>query len=80
MQNPLEVASDPQALANGYIADVEAGNGSTFQLVASPVQFDEQPPRPRRAPEAGEHTEEVLLELGLTWERIGELKKAGAIS
>ena len=79
-QDALEVARDPQAVANGYVADVDAGDGTTFQLVASPVQFDEQPPRPRRAPQAGEHTEEVLLELGMDWDRIAALKASGAIA
>lgn len=80
VQDTLEVARDPQAVANGYVADVDAGDGSSFRLVASPVQFDERPPRPRRAPEAGEHTEEVLLEHGMDWERIAALKAAGAIA
>jgi hypothetical protein len=31
------------------------------------------------APEHGQHTEEVLLELGLTWPEIGEHKESGAI-
>jgi crotonobetainyl-CoA:carnitine CoA-transferase CaiB-like acyl-CoA transferase len=31
------------------------------------------------APEHGQHTEEVLLELGYTWEEIGALRDSGAV-
>jgi crotonobetainyl-CoA:carnitine CoA-transferase CaiB-like acyl-CoA transferase len=79
-QNLLMLASDPQVAANGLTVDVDAGDGSTFKLVASPVQFDEQPPVLRKGPEAGQHTEEILLERGIAWERIAELKKSGAIN
>ena len=79
-QNLLMLQSDPQVLANGLLVDVEAGDGNTFRLVANPVQFDEQPPALRKGPEAGQHTEEILLERGLRWERIAELKKSGAIN
>jgi crotonobetainyl-CoA:carnitine CoA-transferase CaiB-like acyl-CoA transferase len=75
-----QVATDPQVLSNGHIVEVDAGDGSTFKLVASPVQFDDQPPELRRGPEHAQHTEEVLLELGLDWDRITALKQAGAIS
>jgi crotonobetainyl-CoA:carnitine CoA-transferase CaiB-like acyl-CoA transferase len=79
-QNLLMLQSDPQVLANGLVVDVEAGDGSTFKLVANPVQFDEQPPALRKGPEAGQHTEEILLERGIPWERIAELKKSGAVN
>ena len=58
---------------------IEAGNGQTVQLVANPVQFDEAPVAATRAPEHGEHTEMVLLELGLTWDDLAALKDSGAI-
>lgn len=79
MQSALEVHDDPQVEANGYLPTVVAGNGSPFRMPANPVQFDETPPSPTGAPEHGQHTEEVLLELGLTWEQIAEHKDKGAI-
>ena len=79
MQTPLEVHDDPQTLANGHLADVEMANGTNLKLVTSPVQFDEQPAKPLRAPELGEHTETFLLDMGLSWDEISSLKDSGAI-
>jgi len=79
-QNLVQLPGDPQVVANDLLRDVDAGDGTTFKLVSSPVQFDEAPPDLRKGPEAGQHTEEILLERGVAWERIAELKKAGAIN
>jgi crotonobetainyl-CoA:carnitine CoA-transferase CaiB-like acyl-CoA transferase len=79
MQTSLEVHDDPQAVANGYLPSVATGDGAEFTLVANPVQFDERPPALVRAPDHGQHTEEVLLELGLTWDDIIAHKERGAI-
>jgi crotonobetainyl-CoA:carnitine CoA-transferase CaiB-like acyl-CoA transferase len=80
MQTAKEVGQDVQALANGYLAEVDRGDGTTFTLVASPVQFDETTPTLRPGPDMGQHTEEVLLAAGYTWDELAALKEAGAIS
>ncbi len=76
---PRDLASDPQVLANGYLAEVDLGNGHSLPMVTAPVQFDGQPAHPLRAPEHGEHTETVLLELGLSWDELSTLKRSNAI-
>lgn len=80
VQNTLEVAADPQVRANGYMASAATKEGTPFELVASPVQFDEEPTGTRRAPEFNEHGDEILRELGLDMERILELKASGAVA
>jgi crotonobetainyl-CoA:carnitine CoA-transferase CaiB-like acyl-CoA transferase len=73
-----ELLDDPQVVANGYIGTVSE-DGLEYRLPAVPVQIDERPPPMRRAPEHGEHTEAVLLELGYSWEDIIGLKEAGVL-
>ncbi len=74
-----ELLTDPQVLANDYIGEVPGDGGPSYRLPTVPVQFDERPPELRRAPEHGEHTEELLLELGYSWEQLAEFKTAGVI-
>ncbi len=79
VQTAHEVHRDVQVMENGYLAPVEAQGKTPLSVVASPVQFDEMPASIRGAPEHGEHTEAVLLELGHSWEDIGALREQGAI-
>jgi len=74
-----ELPDDPQVVANDYVGEVVLDDGTSYRLPAVPVQLDGQGPPLRRAPEHGEHTEALLLELGYDWERIIELKDAGVI-
>ena len=78
-QKAIELHDDVQAIENGYIDQVVGGDGVSFPLVMNPVQFDEHPADLVRAPEIGEHTDEILTELRMAWDRIVELKLAGAI-
>lgn len=79
VQTPEEVLSDPQVLANEFMATGEEP-GPPLHVVSSPAQFDEKPLGTiRRAPEHGQHTEEVLLEAGCTWDEINALKERGAV-
>ncbi len=82
MQSLAEIAEDPQARVNGFVTQVgEEGQPGSYFGVASPGQFDEETiGELRPSPEPGQHTEEVLLDMGLEWERISELKASGAIN
>jgi hypothetical protein len=75
---PARGRVDPQVVANHFVTTVD-GPARTYPLVASPAQFDGTPPSLARAPEHGEHTEEILLELGLDWDQILAHKEAGAV-
>ena len=80
VQTPLELHHDPQVLANGYLREVTSDRRPPFMVVGPPVQFDEQPaPNGRAAPDHGEHTDEVLLELGLDWDTIIAHKTAADV-
>jgi crotonobetainyl-CoA:carnitine CoA-transferase CaiB-like acyl-CoA transferase len=67
VNTPDDVLEDPQAIAAGGFVDVPEGGGSpAHRAVASPVSFDGAPLSPRGVPALGQHTAEVLAELGLT--------------
>jgi formyl-CoA transferase/CoA:oxalate CoA-transferase len=79
VQDHAAVVADPGPWANGYFATVhdEAGERS---VVTPPVRFSDTPAVPGAAvPELGQHTEEVLLELGYSWDEITELIGEGIV-
>ena len=81
VQDLKEVVADPQARANGFFAPFEHPTHGTVEMVASPIKLSRTPATVRtRAPEFGEHTEQVLLDLGYSWDDIVRLKEEGVIS
>lgn len=79
VQTPGELCDDPATVANGYVAQTTTMNGVPFEIAVNPVQFDEYHVVPAGAPEHGQHTEEILMDAGLDWDRIQQLKDDGAV-
>jgi crotonobetainyl-CoA:carnitine CoA-transferase CaiB-like acyl-CoA transferase len=80
VQTVSEMIDDPQARASGAFVTAQVPEGLA-DMVASPAEFGGTPgPPPAMAPEFGQHTEEILLELGYDWEHIAALREAGAIA
>src|ERR1700731_1530427 len=80
-QSFIDLANDQQAIVNDMIVEVESADGGPpFKVVRGPVQFNHEPLTTTRAPQASEHTELVLMEIGIDWDRISELKETGAIA
>jgi crotonobetainyl-CoA:carnitine CoA-transferase CaiB-like acyl-CoA transferase len=80
VQDTIEAAADPQTVANGYVQECQTSAGVSFKLAAAPVQFDQEPAVPHRAPELNEHGDAILEELGFDWDAITDLKVRGVVA
>lgn len=75
-----DVISDVQVLANHMLADLDLAGGRSIKTVNSPIWVDgTRKVKPRRAPDVGEHTEEILRSAGCTDSDLKALREAGAI-
>jgi crotonobetainyl-CoA:carnitine CoA-transferase CaiB-like acyl-CoA transferase len=81
VQDYEDIANDPQVAANGYIVKMDwPGHDEPFHMVNSPIRFSKTPAHIRSlAPAFGQHTEEVLLELGLSREEVRALAGEGVV-
>jgi crotonobetainyl-CoA:carnitine CoA-transferase CaiB-like acyl-CoA transferase len=75
-----EVHEHPQVEPNGFLPPLVDNDGVHFRLVSAPMQFDNQPTVPQSAsPELGQHTEDLLLEIGMDWDQISAAREAGTL-
>jgi crotonobetainyl-CoA:carnitine CoA-transferase CaiB-like acyl-CoA transferase len=78
---PGDLFDDPQLNAGGRMLDVAFGNGRRAKLPRLPIEMgDHDFALRRQAPRTGEHTEEILAELGLAADDIGGLIKRGVVA
>jgi len=80
VQNIPEVVEDPQLLANNYVIELDHPTYGHTKTMGFPWDLSETPASwRRRAPKLGEHTDEVLLEIGYSKEAIAKMREEGAI-
>ena len=77
---PIEVVNDPQAHANDFFTEIDHPITGRMKYVTMPVDFRQNPASVKTAaPEVGQHNEEILLELGYSWDDISRLKEQEVI-
>jgi crotonobetainyl-CoA:carnitine CoA-transferase CaiB-like acyl-CoA transferase len=75
VQTATEVTNDPQAIANNYFVWFDHPVFGETKMTGWAWEYSQTPCSIRReAPEFGQHTEEVLLEMGYSWDEIVQLK------
>jgi formyl-CoA transferase len=79
VREPQEVINDPQLRANDIVVPLEGAGGKLTSTISSPIRVHGVPKVPaKRAPQLGEHNEEVLRELGFSAAEIDGLRASGA--
>jgi formyl-CoA transferase len=80
VRGPEEVIADPQLTANGIIVPLEGAGATLATTISSPFQVHGVVKTPaRRGPDIGEHSEEILRELGFDAKGIADLRATGTI-
>jgi formyl-CoA transferase len=80
VRGPEEVINDPQLRPNEIVVPLEGAGGALTSTISSPIQVHGVTKvTAKRAPEIGEHNEEVLAQLGFSRNEIDGLRTSGAI-
>jgi crotonobetainyl-CoA:carnitine CoA-transferase CaiB-like acyl-CoA transferase len=80
VRGPEEVIDDPQLRANDIVVPLEGAGGKLTSTISSPIQVHGvSKVSAKRAPEIGEHNDQVLQELGFNAAEIDGFRASGAI-
>ncbi|MGF6552110.1 formyl-CoA transferase [Paraburkholderia youngii] len=74
-----EIAEEPSLRKTGTIVEVDHPQRGKYLTVGNPIKLSDSPTDVKRSPLLGEHTDEVMAELGYSAEQIMALRTAGAI-
>jgi formyl-CoA transferase len=74
-----ELAEEPSLRKTGTVVEVDHPTRGKYLTVGNPIKLSDSPTEVTRSPLLGEHTEEVLAELGFDKAAVADLRKAGAI-
>jgi crotonobetainyl-CoA:carnitine CoA-transferase CaiB-like acyl-CoA transferase len=81
VRSPQEVINDPQLRANDIVVPLEGAGGRMTSTISSPIQVHGvSKVSARRAPEIGEHNEQILEELGFDPKAIEGFRASGAVA
>jgi len=69
-----EIAEEPSLRKTGTIVEVDHPTRGKYLTVGNPIKLSDSPTEVTRSPLLGEHTEEVLVELGYTRDSIESLR------
>lgn len=77
----LEAISDPQVALNDMLRTLQHPEHGPYKVLNTPVHLEDTDIGPKGpSPELGQHTEEVLLEMGYSWKDIDRFQDSGAIT
>lgn len=80
VQEYADIENDPQVIENEMVTEFDHPTYGRLKMVAPAVNLSATPGSIRSpAPEFGQHTEEVLLDAGFSWEEIEKLRDGGTI-